>query len=466
MSKHIRNRPRMRRCAWALLGVLTPVLTFASVSSDLSSFFDDAGFTGNVTNPSVYQGQEAGYYSAGSVFMQSPSHYLQPVGVTVPSLNMGCGGMDLFTGGMSFVSSAQLEQFAQSVMSNAVGYTMHLALQTWAPQIETTLKFIQDEAQQINQFGMSSCEAAQALVGGAASMMGLHSTQVCSDLAAQQNAFGDWVSAKEGCTTGQQSSSVFANAKSSGQSKNQFVPNTNVAWEALQNYGLAGDDVELAEFLMTLSGTIVVDNDGNPHYYPPEYSNGEILNTLLDGGTAQNIYTCGDPDDGCLDITRGSITITNSTALKSTTSKYLSDIWQAMAQDQPLNTNLQAFLSNVSFSIMTTFEAAKGAGVDPNTIIISFSDYLSYYLLNEYLMNALQTVSAAAGSLNMSAEELQKFTDGITQGQQAIRSNLTRAASEFTTQLEVMEQTFKLQTQAMGKANARQITNVTFESGE
>src|SRR6202453_517557 len=220
-----------------------PVAVYADdgVQTDLNNFFNQSGFTANVTGPTAYQGQAAGYYSAGSAFLQAPSRYIQPVGITMPSLNTGCGGIDLFSGGMSFISSAQLTSFAQGIMSDAPGYALHLALATWAPEIDSALKYIQDVAQQINQYGMSSCQAAQALVGGIWDMAGQNMTQACQDMAQNQNTFGNWVTAKEGCTTGNQSSSIFQNGQSQGQGQNQLLPNTNLAWNALTKYGIPAE---------------------------------------------------------------------------------------------------------------------------------------------------------------------------------------------------------------------------------
>lgn len=51
-------------------------------------------------------------------------------------------------------------------MSNAAGYFFDLALQTTVPEIKTAKDFLQKMASDINSMNLSSCQAAQGIVGG------------------------------------------------------------------------------------------------------------------------------------------------------------------------------------------------------------------------------------------------------------------------------------------------------------
>src|SRR5438309_755089 len=82
--------------------------THASINSDLTNFFNGMGFSNNETAPNAYQSQEAGYYSGGSLFARDSVRDVQIVQIDLPSFRSGCGGIDLFTGGFSFVNSQQL----------------------------------------------------------------------------------------------------------------------------------------------------------------------------------------------------------------------------------------------------------------------------------------------------------------------------------------------------------------------
>jgi len=86
--------------------VLVTLSTFpvqAGVSKDMSIFFNKFGASSNHTKGSSYQDQSGGYYNGGSFFMRSPSKNLRPVTVTPPGFRMGCGGIDLWSGGAGFI---------------------------------------------------------------------------------------------------------------------------------------------------------------------------------------------------------------------------------------------------------------------------------------------------------------------------------------------------------------------------
>ena len=70
----------------------------ADVAGQMNSFFQDAGGAANVTGPSAYQGQSAGYYSMGNVWTRFPQKSVQPLNLQMPSVRAGCGGIDIFTG--------------------------------------------------------------------------------------------------------------------------------------------------------------------------------------------------------------------------------------------------------------------------------------------------------------------------------------------------------------------------------
>ena len=66
---------RRTASAIAVLGAasMVPVdIARADVAGAMNSFFQDAGGAANVTGPSAYQGQTAGYYSMGNVWTRFP----------------------------------------------------------------------------------------------------------------------------------------------------------------------------------------------------------------------------------------------------------------------------------------------------------------------------------------------------------------------------------------------------------
>lgn len=49
-----------------------PITAQADVASTMAKAFDEMGAAANITGPSAYQGQSAGYYSLGNVWVRMP----------------------------------------------------------------------------------------------------------------------------------------------------------------------------------------------------------------------------------------------------------------------------------------------------------------------------------------------------------------------------------------------------------
>ena len=138
----------------------------ADVNGDMNNFFNKLGFASNTSQPQVWQGQAAGYASGGSLYARTQVKTIQLVSMTLPDINAGCGGIDAYLGSFSFINSEQLQRFGKQIMSNAAGYFFDLRLQTTVPEIKTAKDFLQKMATDMNSMNLSSCRAAQGIVGG------------------------------------------------------------------------------------------------------------------------------------------------------------------------------------------------------------------------------------------------------------------------------------------------------------
>ena len=57
------------------------------------------------TSPNYFSGQQRGYYSGGSFNARWPNSTSYPVTVEMPRIKSGCGGIDVFMGGFSFMNT-------------------------------------------------------------------------------------------------------------------------------------------------------------------------------------------------------------------------------------------------------------------------------------------------------------------------------------------------------------------------
>ncbi|WP_259293104.1 conjugal transfer protein TraH, partial [Legionella bozemanae] len=136
---------------------------FANAESDLSHFFNNLGFDANVTGSHAYQTQAAGYAALGSVYARNQVRTIRLAHVDVPGMRSGCGGIDLFAGGFSFIKSDQIVKFMQNILSGGAGYALNLALETELPEIAHAMQFMQKLANEINGTNFNSCEMGENL---------------------------------------------------------------------------------------------------------------------------------------------------------------------------------------------------------------------------------------------------------------------------------------------------------------
>lgn len=290
-----RIKPLLVLCA-ALLTV-TPAAS-ADVNSDMNQFFNKLGFASNTTQPGVWQGQAAGYAYGGSLYARTQVKNVQLISMTLPDINAGCGGIDAYLGSFSFINGEQLQRFVKQIMSNAAGYFFDLALQTTVPEIKTAKDFLQKMASDINSMNLSSCQAAQGIIGGLFPRTQVSQQKVCQDIAGESNIFADWAASRQGCTVGGKSDSV--RDKASDKDKERVTKNINIMWNALSKNRMFDGNKELKEFVMTLTGSLVFGPNGEITPLSARTTDRSIIRAMMEGGTAK-IYHCNDSDK-CLKV--------------------------------------------------------------------------------------------------------------------------------------------------------------------
>lgn len=104
------------RCRLTLLALpLLAVCGFASPASAQSwaeSWFDNVTYT----SPGSFEDQTRGYITAGGMSGRVDVHNDYLMSVTLPKIRAGCGGIDMFLGGMSFLDPDYLVQKLESIL--------------------------------------------------------------------------------------------------------------------------------------------------------------------------------------------------------------------------------------------------------------------------------------------------------------------------------------------------------------
>ncbi|MDA0902099.1 MAG: conjugal transfer protein TraH, partial [Proteobacteria bacterium] len=245
-----------------------------SYASSMGEFWNSLGGVSNISDARYVKGQKAGHVALGSVQMRSNIQNAQLASINMPSLSMGCGGIDFYAGGFSFINSGQLISLMKSIASNAQGPLLQMAIDNLCPKCGAIIKKFEDVAREVNSLNINSCQAANALIKSPGSIVNSAKSHACRTVGAGKNLFTDASDARESCTSGGQATSTVKSLSES--EKDQIPVDVNIAWKSLKDSGLvsmASDaDVELAELMMTLSGTIILrdanNDDGAPAIEP------------------------------------------------------------------------------------------------------------------------------------------------------------------------------------------------------
>lgn len=275
---------------------LSPVFLSADLKDEMRKYLNEITNSSNVNSAEIYQGQKAGYVTGGGVTFRNRVMNLNPATVSLPRFDAGCGGIDIYTGGFSFVDDKQLVEALKSIGSASAGYAFLLALETVSPQMASTMKQLQTWSNTINTSNINSCETAAQLVGAVWPQNDMASQHICQSIGTTSGAVRDRVSQRHKCSTVESRQGAYASA---GEKYADAGLDYNIAWRILQKQGAFTKDGEFAELLMTLMGTIIC-RDPTPTVYAPKASDEGFLRALMEGGSI-GIYSCDDRKQ-CLSI--------------------------------------------------------------------------------------------------------------------------------------------------------------------
>ena len=105
--------------------MLFPILIYADLNNELNKFFNQFGVSSHVDSAEIYNGQKAGYMTGGGFVTRNRVVNTQVASVNLPRFDAGCGGIDIFAGGFSFINHEQLIQTMKNIAGDAVGGAKH-----------------------------------------------------------------------------------------------------------------------------------------------------------------------------------------------------------------------------------------------------------------------------------------------------------------------------------------------------
>lgn len=420
----------------------------ASINQDLQNFFDGLGYSSNVTSAEAYQGQSAGYYTGGSLYARHSVRNFQIASLTLPSVRAGCGGIDLFTGGFSFINSQQLQEMMKNIMNNAGSYAFMLALKSMSPEISTVTEYAESLANDINRMNINSCEVAAGLVGSVWPKTQVAQQQVCQTIGTSKGLFSDWAAAKQGCGSGGAQTSTFNSAQNDPRFQNLILDNTNVVWKTLKQNGWTASDPQLAELLMSISGTVIIKKQGNNDdanqdfkTFPSKVHEQDFLKALLHGGTTK-IYHC-DEYDKCLNLSQDyTITISADKAFESQVRNTLRQMVEKIKSDTALTSAEKGFLNSTTLPVYKMLNVQSAMQHGSGTINVEqYSDVIAIDILFQYLQENLFVVKAALSTASYPPSQLEVLEKGITDALTGLRAEQANTYRKISMTLQMVQET-------------------------
>lgn len=253
----------------------------ASKAATMESVFDD--LNGNVTygGPAAVKTQTMNMYTGGNLTLAAPSRSYNLMSVQAPTVNAGCGGIDLHLGGFSFISKEQFVQTLRNIGSNALGYGFKIALQNICPTCDNVMTSLQNIADKANALNISSCQAAKGIVNAAANEV--FNTQYDTKVmnwGLSDGIFSDATEAYrqvKNIFNPAQRQAALEQVKQNNPDRKEDLPTGNITWQALSK--VAGlSEVDKRRF-MGLVGTIVFSEDGKVNSYYP--TNDKVIEDLI-----------------------------------------------------------------------------------------------------------------------------------------------------------------------------------------
>lgn len=405
----------------------------ANADQDLNTYFNQLGFSVKTNDPATYQSQAAGYATLGSIYARNTVRDIQIMHVDVPGFRSGCGGIDLFAGGFSFIKADQIVKFMQSILSSGAGYALNLALEVELPEVAHAMQYMQKLANEINSGNFNSCSMAEDLIGGAWPKSRASQQQVCQDIGTHDSVFSDWADSRQGCSTGSNTDDELNKAKSDPKYKYRVYKNTNIIWDrVVKRNDFLSKDEQLGELYMTISGTVVFDQDSAITTYPSKVGNADFIKSMLYGGKVPT-YTCKDADDGCLEVDYSPDTyqtITSTGALVPQVKALLSDIYTRLKTNEALTNEEIGLISMTQSPVFAVISvnAQQGIGIQG---LDTFAQMVATDILADYLSNALDIIDSSLSGTELDKSNIQNLVASIQKAKEFVEGFDVKTRAKF-----------------------------------
>ncbi len=149
--------------------VLFVVLSFLSVN--VSAYADMGGYMKGILNqienltPNTYHMQQRGFFVGGTMKIPNQGVTIHPLSITLPNFKTnGCGGINGYLGGFSYLNFDALVQKMQQIIQAAPALAFQIALSVLSEKLTGSANFLESVTDAINNININSCSAMNGIV--------------------------------------------------------------------------------------------------------------------------------------------------------------------------------------------------------------------------------------------------------------------------------------------------------------
>jgi len=438
----------MNRILAALLIFLLSNQASAGIQNELSNVWNSLGGNSVSNSAGYYQGQKAGHYSMGSMYLSRAKKNRPLVSVNYPEIDFdqSCYSQGVLNfGGISFISGSEVLDKIKNISKLGGLMLAYIGISSLSPVISENVQEVFSKLQELGGFLADECQAAKQIVGFAGDKLAQHSEKA-KDIYTKMNLLkgtkNDLSSSYKNFPKGK--NNVLAEAAT--KDDRLIIENVNLAWKALEKLKIQGtDNDELKELMMTISGTIIITSKGEDsmpdyRYISSKVTSPSLLEALIKGNRNMKVLGC-DEHHKCLSVTEKDKMIEKGDGFEERVVAFLAKIKSALENDTELEVSDQNFLANSGVPAYAIYEKLyQYTDGNPEYEQGLLVELISWNILYNYLAEMLKEVNEAANNLQISASsELKEFKQSIKDAQKLLSEYEMTDLSRYKLQLQMIK---------------------------
>jgi conjugative transfer pilus assembly protein TraH len=132
----------------------------AQAQSWAEHWFDNVTYT----SPGSFEDQTRGYVTAGGMSGRIDVHNDYLMSLTLPKVKAGCGGIDMFLGGMSFLDPDYLVEKLETILQAAPAVAFQYLLETLDEKMGNIISKMEAATNYLNSIQVNDCRLANRMV--------------------------------------------------------------------------------------------------------------------------------------------------------------------------------------------------------------------------------------------------------------------------------------------------------------